>query len=115
MRRSDAHAAQLPGRTRPLELCHAEPAGCARCLQVIASFLAEEMGHDLAAALDRPAEAYRAEMGADRCTLDQARRLRALTVVECLRREHERIGIPIVSISSVLVDDEVLYAEGRTR
>ena len=49
------------------------------CLHTIAEFLAGEMDHDLQTALNKSTESYQAELGANRCTLEQARVLRFLT------------------------------------
>jgi len=76
--------ALLRDRLTWLRLCHAEPAACMNCLHTIAEFLAGEMDHDLQTALNKSTESYQAELGANRCTLEQARVLRFLTCSACI-------------------------------
>jgi hypothetical protein len=83
-----AYVAILPGRTGLIRLCHAEPAGCPDCREMLAWTLAREMEFDLSLALNRTTEQYQAELGArpdgaPRCTLEQARDLRRRTCAAC--------------------------------
>lgn len=88
---SSSALALLPGRSQFLPLCrrfHAGPRdyiACDDCLRRVAGFLAREIAHaspggELQVALDRPTEAWQAELGEEYCTLDRARVLRFFVV-----------------------------------
>lgn len=78
------YTAILPGRKDMIVVCHEQPAECPACLRRIADFLAFEIGFSFEHAVRRSTEAYRAELGEDRCTEEQARTLRLLTCQRCL-------------------------------
>ena len=70
----------------------------------------------MAAALDRPASAYRAEFHAERpdlCTPEQACELRRLTVEACFEHQCGRFLMPFSRAASMFVvaDEAVLTSE----
>lgn len=71
-----------------VQLCHPkeECAGCDVCLRAIARVLAREMDYDLEAAMHKTTEAYRAELGVDHCTHQQAHDLGLMTAAICWYR-----------------------------
>lgn len=81
---SRPHLALLPGRTRWLHVCHPNPVECDQCLERVAQFLAEEMAYDLDRALAKTTGAYRADLGADVCSLQRAAILQRMTASACL-------------------------------
>lgn len=81
---SGRFTAILPGRKDMIVVCHEEPAECPDCLRRIAEFLAFEIDYNFEAAVRRTEASYRAELGEDRCTEEQARTLRLLTCQRCL-------------------------------
>jgi len=70
------------------------------CLEALAAYLAVSLGRDAHVAVDRTTEQYQAELGAEHCTLEQARELRRLTVKACVP-EQESDGAVLADLDAV--------------
>jgi hypothetical protein len=93
-----------------VKLCCNRGAACSMCLRSIAAFLAHELGYDTENAVNRSAANYRADLGENYCTAEQAQELRRLTVLACeqnlgARRPPYVQAIPWPKPPLVLADD----------
>ncbi len=108
--RPSPYMALLPGRRAMVKLCCKRGAACPMCLRSIAAFLAHELRYDTENAVNRSAANYRADLGEDYCTVEQAQELRRLTVLACeqnlgARRPPYLQAIPWPKPPLVLADD----------